>query len=57
MENTNSIIDQLKSELSGEINDITAQDGLNKDISNDSAGPGENFQEGLDKYFNEGDES
>ena len=29
---------------------------MNKDISNDSAGSGENFQEVLDKYFNEVDE-
>ena len=55
-ENANSIIDQLKSEISGESNEPLAAEGLSKDLSNDSASSGEKFQEVLDKYFNEVDE-
>lgn len=54
-ESTNSIIDQLKSEIDGEFHDAS-QNNINKDVSNDSAGSGENFKEVLDKYFNEVDE-
>ena len=40
---TNSMLDQLKSEISGETNDTATTDGHYNEAQNDSAGSGEKF--------------